>query len=381
MPRAQLYRYFHSKMLKVRVFRDDSCSLFLELKQHVQVFTNQLAGKCNARFQDLIAEPCGPDLCRFVFAPGKGIIRDSPLPLRSKGFDWLAGRSLDEVAPGEEAILRQDDPRVCAVLTGPHDELEREMECTIPKQLLHLNEFGVRMHYSEAVQVAQLHRRALLLDRAFKAKVIEALTFQLPLNGIEEAEEEDTCDVGALEQPINAHRKQSISEHLSISTCPVGPFTPHRLSPPSPPASASTHAINATMGEASGAFPKADASQAATVEGARAFQSAGGGLPVGGGEGGGGGDKRAARVPCCGVALLWVNKEEGNKEEMPSAVQLPAHRNGRDGSLRFPHRRGSFRSKLLLERVLLLECVTRMFSLTRMCPLSRICSLARMCSY
>ena len=40
------------------------------------------------------------------------------------------------------------------------------------EQLLqHCNSFGVRIHYSEAVQIAQLHRRAILLDRAFKAKV------------------------------------------------------------------------------------------------------------------------------------------------------------------------------------------------------------------
>jgi len=273
MTRAQMYRYFHSKMLKVRIFRDESCSLFLELKQHVQVFTNQLTSKCNVRFRNLIAEPCGPDLCRFVFAPGKGIIHDSPLPLRSGGFDWRAGRLLDEIAPGEEAILRQDDPRVCAVVTGQNDELEREMESTSSQHLLPLNELGVRIHCSEAVQVAQLHRRALLLDRAFKAKVIQAL--------------EDSYHVGASEQPINDHRKQSIEEE---DTC-------HMRTPPSPDAPARTPAINAIMGEAPGASPRADAPLAATLEGA------GGGLPIGGG-GGGGGGQRAARAPCCGVALL-----------------------------------------------------------------------------
>ena len=58
-----------------------------------------------------------------------------------------------------------------AVRTGQSDELEREMETTLPKQLQHVNEFGVRMLYSDSVHIAQLHRRALLLDRAFKAKV------------------------------------------------------------------------------------------------------------------------------------------------------------------------------------------------------------------
>ena len=58
-----------------------------------------------------------------------------------------------------------------AVRTGQSDELEREMETTLPKQLQHVNEFGVRMLYSDSVHIAQLHRRALLVDRAFKAKV------------------------------------------------------------------------------------------------------------------------------------------------------------------------------------------------------------------
>ena len=55
-----------------------------------------------------------------------------------------------------------------AVHTGPNDELEREMESAFPE---HANELGVRMLYSDSVHIAQLHRRALLLDRSFKAKV------------------------------------------------------------------------------------------------------------------------------------------------------------------------------------------------------------------
>jgi hypothetical protein len=61
-----------------------------------------------------------------------------------------------------------------AVHTGPNDELEREMESAFPEQSAfreHTNELGVRMLHSDSVHVAQLHRRALLLDRTFKAKV------------------------------------------------------------------------------------------------------------------------------------------------------------------------------------------------------------------
>jgi len=48
LSRPQLYRYFCHKLMQVRIFRDTSCSLFKELKLHVQVFMNRLAGLCNA---------------------------------------------------------------------------------------------------------------------------------------------------------------------------------------------------------------------------------------------------------------------------------------------------------------------------------------------
>ena len=43
MSRDQLYRYFCDKIMKVRVFRDNSCELYGELKVHVQVLMNQIA--------------------------------------------------------------------------------------------------------------------------------------------------------------------------------------------------------------------------------------------------------------------------------------------------------------------------------------------------
>jgi len=72
-------------------------------------------------------------------------------------------------------MLSQDDARVGAVRTEPSDlleqELEQELESAFPQQLQHVNDFGVGVPCSDAVHIAQLHRRALLLDRAFKAKV------------------------------------------------------------------------------------------------------------------------------------------------------------------------------------------------------------------
>ena len=49
LSRPQLYRYLCRKLMQVRIFRDTSCSLFKELKVHVQAFMNQLAGLCNDR--------------------------------------------------------------------------------------------------------------------------------------------------------------------------------------------------------------------------------------------------------------------------------------------------------------------------------------------
>jgi hypothetical protein len=175
--RRQLYRYFSSKMLKARIFRDDSCSLFVELKQHIQVLMNKLAGVSNARVRDMLSEPGGSDLCTLVFVPGMGI---------------KLGRSKDEGLTAELPCLRQDDARVGAVRMGPSDELELKVETTLPNQ--HVNEFGVRMLYSDSVSIAQLHRRALLVDRAFKAKVIEAFTFQQPQpsDGVEKHKDTDS---------------------------------------------------------------------------------------------------------------------------------------------------------------------------------------------
>merc|ERR1719199_66672 len=49
--------------MKVRLFRDNSCALFQELKLHVQVFVNQLAGLCHQRVQQMQTEAEGSDLC------------------------------------------------------------------------------------------------------------------------------------------------------------------------------------------------------------------------------------------------------------------------------------------------------------------------------
>jgi len=44
MSRKQHNHYFQDKLMGVRIWRDNSCSLFKELQVHVQVYMNKLAG-------------------------------------------------------------------------------------------------------------------------------------------------------------------------------------------------------------------------------------------------------------------------------------------------------------------------------------------------
>jgi hypothetical protein len=138
LSRPQLYRYLCRKLMQVRIFRDTSCSLFKELKLHVQVFMNRLAGSCNDRVRKLAEEPCGADLCSFVFTTDRGIFIPEPHEPAVEGCSALHSLGHDKHSPaghmseGEfmlaEPMLRQDDERVRAVKTGSDDLLERALE-------------------------------------------------------------------------------------------------------------------------------------------------------------------------------------------------------------------------------------------------------------
>ena len=109
MSRKQHNRNFRDKLMGVRIWRDSSCSLFKELKVHVQVYMNKLAGQCHKRVQLMASEPDGHLLARFRWTRASERLNN------------------DEI--------------IC----------------------------------SETVYIAQLHRRALILDRAYKKKIVDSL--------------------------------------------------------------------------------------------------------------------------------------------------------------------------------------------------------------
>ena len=180
LSRRDLFKYFSQKLMNVRLFRDDACSLFKELKTHAQVFGNQVAFECNKRVRDIANEPGGSELCSFVFSPDKGIFipeaADLKLLTGCRGREEVAGDSAaaknalvleDKTActlaqddakeilfihsAAQPPILRQDDARVGAVQTSSTDLLERAMEGANPHLCLQYNEHGLRIDSSESV--------------------------------------------------------------------------------------------------------------------------------------------------------------------------------------------------------------------------------------
>jgi len=150
------HRDFLVKIMKARLFRDDGCSLFNELKVHVQVLMDQLAMQCHARVRQIATEPGGPRLCSFVFSPAQGILPASPYPQARSAQWWGTSQGGAEVYEG---ILRQDDARVGAVQTTPHDQLERAMEKSDPHHFRQVDEHGLAIHSSEAVRIVLCEER------------------------------------------------------------------------------------------------------------------------------------------------------------------------------------------------------------------------------
>jgi len=72
MSRKQYNRYFKRKLMGLRILHDRSCSLFKELKVHVQVYMNKLAGQCHERVHLMASEPDGHHLAKFRWTPQCG---------------------------------------------------------------------------------------------------------------------------------------------------------------------------------------------------------------------------------------------------------------------------------------------------------------------
>jgi len=176
--RKQHNRYFQDKLMGVRIWRDSSCSLFKELQVHVQLYMNKLAGQCHKRVHCMASEPDGHLLAQFRWTPQRGEFFSEQESLHQDG--GMCDSNTESSPPPQ----RQDDERVGAIQTRPQDLLERDME----KENLWLHQSeqmtinssarsdaNGETVCSETVYIAQLHRRALILDRAFKKKIVDSL--------------------------------------------------------------------------------------------------------------------------------------------------------------------------------------------------------------
>lgn len=167
MSRRQHICYLRKKLMAVRIWCDDSCSLFKsELKVRVQVFTNQLAGQCHKRVHEMVAESDGHLLASFCWTPERGEF-------------FLQGSTLSSQEEDETMLSilpqRQDDERVRALQTGDQDLLERQVERNDLWLQHRKTSRSIDSFCSESVYIAQLHRRAAIIDRAFKTKVVDGL--------------------------------------------------------------------------------------------------------------------------------------------------------------------------------------------------------------
>ena len=162
---------FLKKFMEVRIWRDNSCSLFTQLKVHVQVFMNQLAGQCHKHVHDMASEPDGHLLIHFCWKPGTG-------EFFSEADALVVAPADNIICPNKISIppQRQDDLRIRAIHTSNDDLLERDEERKDSYCMLEciLNEDNDSL-YGETVYIAQLHRRALILNRAFQQKVMDGL--------------------------------------------------------------------------------------------------------------------------------------------------------------------------------------------------------------
>ena len=172
--RQNLYKYFVKYVLAVRIWCDDSFALFKELKTPVQVFMNQLAGKCHARMRQLILDSDGQQLCSFVWGTERASSCD---------HFGLAGSDQAHV-PQLQMDVRQDDDQVQAIRLHSSDVEEAQLERLTPSLRYAIASAGLQVDADETVFITQLHRRGKLLDKMFKSAVMDALasTYEQPMS-------------------------------------------------------------------------------------------------------------------------------------------------------------------------------------------------------
>jgi len=175
--------HFFKKFMEARIWRDNSCLLFTQFKVHVQVFINQLAGQCHQHVHDMTSEPDGHLLIHFCWTSASGEFFSEAEALVLAPEDIVICPTKISMVPPQ----RQDDLRVRAIQTSSEDLLERDRERVdgyLLERRVHGYQLGLQLERTqsvddpscgETVYIAQLHRRALILNHAFQQKVMDGL--------------------------------------------------------------------------------------------------------------------------------------------------------------------------------------------------------------
>jgi hypothetical protein len=166
--RRALETYFREKIMAVKLWQANSCALFQDFKIPVEEMMTILNEDCFKRFKAIKDEPCGKELCTFCWNPQRDEFSCE---------DW-EGNTDDDMRKDEGDTgyaMRQDDEHVQAVRWNERDAVEQSYENS-SQHLKRVCKSDLRKDADESVFVAQLHRSAQLLDRAFKRKVTEILS-------------------------------------------------------------------------------------------------------------------------------------------------------------------------------------------------------------
>jgi hypothetical protein len=169
-----LYAYFVKHVLAVRIWRDDSCALFKELKRPVQVFMNQLAGECHERVREMTLDKDGQELINFFWLSHSGELHARQNGVQLGSAHYMQAYSGLDIAQGMD--VRQDDDCVQAIRVHRDDVVEAKLERNTPALRYPMASVGMQVEADETVFIMQLHRRAKLLDKLFKYAVIKSLT-------------------------------------------------------------------------------------------------------------------------------------------------------------------------------------------------------------
>eukprot|EP00960_Hanusia_phi_P062304 765109-Hanusia_phi.AAC.7 len=163
------FEYFQRKICKLRILKEDSCSLFNEVKAMSQELMNRIAPLCDARIMNMMNEGRGEELKSWVWNPlhVHSSIEVSVNTVKENGDVKMQPMATHE--PQTTRPDRQDHELVQAIRHSAGDVAEDEYEKSS-------SIFAFCPLADETVFVAQLARRAAILNHDFKSKIVEILS-------------------------------------------------------------------------------------------------------------------------------------------------------------------------------------------------------------